>query len=140
MKDSDKTNSDPAMPVSHGLNYYEPSDDEIRLALRFSPERQPENAAKRKRRTRLVGGVIAVSGAALAYWGYRLGGLPMAVGMLGAAVVGTLFRLLPSLLAAQARRADREKARQIAIQKRFRVDPETQADETATQGMSPPED
>lgn len=140
MKDTDKTNSDPAMPVSHGLNYYEPSDDEIRHALRFSPERQPENAAKRKRRTRLVGGAIAVSGAALAYWGYRMGGLPMAVGMLGAAVLGTLFRLLPSLLAAQARRVDREKARQIAIQKRFAIARETKTDEVATQGSIPPED
>lgn len=131
MKDSDEIKTDPMMPVSHGLNHYEPSDEEIRHALRFSPERQPEDLHKRKRRRRFVGGVIALSGAALAYWGYRMGGLPTAIGMLGAAALGTLFRLFPSLLAAQARRADREKARQIAIRNRFRVTPEKEdADET----------
>lgn len=140
MKRSDEKCADPALPVTHGLNHYEPSDEEIRLALRFSPERQPENAAKRKRRARLVGGVIALSGAVLAYWGYRLGGLPMAIGMLGAATVGTLFRLLPSLLAAQARRADREKAKQIAIRNRFRIETDAQNPRTETMPSSQGQD
>lgn len=125
---------EPSLPVSHGLNHYEPSEDEMRKALRFSPERCPETRAMQKRKMRVVGGIVALSGAGLAYWGYRLGGVPTAVGMLCAASVATLFRLFPSLLAARERRADAERARRIAIQNRFQAPSENEVSTSGTQG------
>lgn len=105
----------PAEPVSPGSASLEPSDEELEHALAFAPERHPEDARTRRRLAWLTGAALTSGAAVLAGVGYEMGGLPMAFGLVGAAVAATLFRLTPSLLAAKERRRDRERAREIAM-------------------------
>lgn len=108
----------PSSPGSPGSSELEPTDEEIEQALAFAPERHPERASLRRKLKWLTGATLAGGAAVLAGVGYEMGGLPMAVGLVGAGAAAALFRLAPSLLAARERRRDRERAREIALARR----------------------